>query len=557
MEVLNEVNFNVVMKITLIAKKLENSQLSDEVIEEIKLHLEDLSNYLDVTINQAVIFSVIFALQVKMYSVDLRDIINFLDIDYIDSLNFKNDIDKLIELSTIEVERENKSKFKRTNMGQADFVIPSNISDSIYANTPIINKVNELLDIYGFAKAVSDYIEQRKTEQIDTDKLFELVEQLEINNEHINPVVKVRTLLNIEDRTLLYEILDDHITGFTSSLEKTLREIYLNNRTRLMKIRDLVEKTNLMYELDYITLGESRFANDFSLNLNSNAIELFLQEDAVLFMRNKKFKNVLLNENIVYKELFFDSNLEKEVTFLTNSLMNENFTSLQERLTNLSLSKGVACIFYGCPGTGKTETVYQIAKKTGRDILLVDISQSKSMWFGESEKKIKDIFVTYKKICSTSKISPILLFNEADAILGKRKENGKSHTQQTENAIQNIILEEMERFEGIMMATTNLAGNLDTAFERRFLFKIKFENPTIEAKTKIWKSKLSWLNNDFAQILSNNFSLSGGEIDNIVRKVAMNEVLTGERPDQDEIYGFCQNEKALSKNNGKAKVGYV
>jgi len=556
MEVLNEVNFNVVMKITLIAKKLENSQLSDEVIEEIKLHLEDLSNYLDVTINQAVIFSVIFALQVKMYSVDLRDIINFLDIDYIDSLNFKNDIDKLIELSTIEVERENKSKFKRTNMGQADFVIPSNISDSIYANTPIINKVNELLDIYGFAKAVSDYIEQRKTEQIDTDKLFELVEQLEINNEHINPVVKVRTLLNIEDRTLLYEILDDHITGFTSSLEKTLREIYLNNRTRLMKIRDLVEKTNLMYELDYITLGESRFANDFSLNLNSNAIELFLQEDAVLFMRNKKFKNVLLNENIVYKELFFDSNLEKEVGFLTNSLMNENFTSLQDRLTNMSLSKGVACIFYGCPGTGKTETVYQVAKRTGRDILLVDISQSKSMWFGESEKRVKEIFEMYKKICSTSKITPILLFNEADAILGKRQEIGKSNTQQTENAIQNIILEEMERFEGIMMATTNLAGNLDTAFERRFLFKIKFENPTVEAKTKIWQSKLSWLNIDFAQKLSNDFSLSGGEIDNIVRKVTMKEVLTGERPEQDDIYGFCQNEKALS-NNGKARVGYV
>jgi len=556
MEVLNEVNFNVVMKITLIAKKLENSQLSDEVIEEIKLHLEDLSNYLDVTINQAVIFSVIFALQVKMYSVDLRDIINFLDIDYIDSLNFKNDIDKLIELSTIEVERENKSKFKRTNMGQADFVIPSNISDSIYANTPIINKVNELLDIYGFAKAVSDYIEQRKTEQIDTDKLFELVEQLEINNEHINPVVKVRTLLNIEDRTLLYEILDDHITGFTSSLEKTLREIYLNNRTRLMKIRDLIEKTNLMYELDYITLGESRFANDFSLNLNSNAIELFMQEDAILFIRNKKFKNVLLNENIVYKELFFDSNLEKEVGFLTNSLMNENFTSLQERLTNMSLSKGVACIFYGCPGTGKTETVYQVAKKTGRDILLVDISQSKSMWFGESEKRVKDIFEMYKKIGSTSEITPILLFNEADAILGTRKENGKSNTQQTENAIQNIILEEMERFEGIMMATTNLAGNLDTAFERRFLFKIKFENPTVEAKTKIWQSKLSWLSSDFTQKLSTDFSLSGGEIDNIVRKVTMKEVLTGERPEQDDIYGFCQNEKALS-NNGKARVGYV
>ena len=236
--------------------------------------------------------------------------------------------------------------------------------------------------------------------------------------------------------------------------------------------------------------------------------------------------------------------------------MNDKFSMLQERLVNMKLSKGVAAIFYGAPGTGKTETAYQIAKTTGRDILLVDISQSKSMWFGESEKRIKLIFDTYRRICSTAEIKPILLFNEADALLSKRKDGSRSNVGQTENAIQNIFLEEMERFEGIMIATTNLAGNLDSAYERRFLFKIKFENPTTEIKRKIWQNKLEWLDNDAADKLANDFTFSGGEIDNIVRKIAMQEILKGNRPEVDQIFQFCKSER-LNTNTGGVKVGYL
>ena len=355
----------------------------------------------------------------------------------------------------------------------------------------------------------------------------------------------------------MYEIVDDHVIGFASSLEKTLRDIYKNNRTRLIKVRELIEKTNRLYELDFITLGESKFANDFNLNLTGSAIELFMNEDAVLFKRNKKYKNILLNENIAYKELYYEPELEKEVNLLSNSLNNDNFNKLQDRLTNLNLTKGVAAIFYGSPGTGKTETVHQIAKATGRDILLVDISQSKSMWFGESEKRVKEIFDNYRKICNSSENIPILLFNEADAILNKRQENSQSNVGQTENAIQNILLEELEKFEGIMIATTNLEGNLDPAYERRFLFKIKFETPTVEVKSKIWQSKLSWIESEFAQKLSKEFSFSGGEIDNVVRKVTINEVLTGNIPAHDEIYGYCKSEKALSNKKGKVRVGYM
>jgi SpoVK/Ycf46/Vps4 family AAA+-type ATPase len=111
----------------------------------------------------------------------------------------------------------------------------------------------------------------------------------------------------------------------------------------------------------------------------------------------------------------------------------------------------------------------------------VDISKTKSMWFGQSEKIIKDIFDRYrsrvKQAQKTRESIPILLLNEADAVICKRRETEGSNLAQTENAMQNIILEEMEKLEGILIATTNLTQNMDKAFERRFLFKVEFEKP--------------------------------------------------------------------------------
>ena len=137
------------------------------------------------------------------------------------------------------------------------------------------------------------------------------------------------------------------------------------------------------------------------------------------------------------------------------------------------MCQGFCCIFYGAPGTGKTETVYKLARQTGRDIMRVDVNKIKSCWVGESEKNIKAAFDRYRNICKNSPLAPILLFNEADAILGIRMEGASNAVDKMENSIQNIILQEMESIEGIMIATTNLTTNLDKAFERRFLYKIR------------------------------------------------------------------------------------
>ena len=124
-----------------------------------------------------------------------------------------------------------------------------------------------------------------------------------------------------------------------------------------------------------------------------------------------------------------------------------------------------------------------------------------------------------------------------------------------ENSIQNIILQEMETLEGIMIATTNLTTNLDKAFERRFLYKIRFDKPTLDSRAKIWQTMLSGISDEEAMILASQFDLSGGEIENIARKHSVNAILSGKDTiDIQEIITSCKQER-ISQNN-LPKIGF-
>ncbi len=170
------------------------------------------------------------------------------------------------------------------------------------------------------------------------------------------------------------------------------------------------------------------------------------------------------------------------------------------------------------------------------------------MWFGESEKRIKQIFTDYNAFTKDCERMPILLFNEADAIISKRKEIGSSSVAQTENTIQNILLEELENFKGIFFATTNLVENLDSAFERRFLFKIEYQKPEVAIKVQIWKLKLPKLSSSECTTLANQFDFSGGQIENIIRKTETHEIVHDISVDFVNIFAFCENELIAKKS---------
>jgi hypothetical protein len=267
-----------------------------------------------------------------------------------------------------------------------------------------------------------------------------------------------------------------------------------------------------------------------------------------------KMNGVKSYKDITPKALFYNKEELEQVEMLRNILSQDQLPIIQERLKSKGMRTGICVLMHGQPGTGKTATVYELARQTGRDIIQVQVTDFKDKYVGESEAKLKKIFSDYRQCCMKSEVTPILLLNEGDAILSKRIENVEHGTEQMMNTLQNILLEEMENIQGIMIVTTNLTSNLDSAFERRFIFKVKFEKPGTEVKAHIWQTLIDWLDEKDASTLAKEFDVTGGEIENIARKATMQYVLTSMEADINMIRKFTKQEKLES--NRKTVAGF-
>lgn len=414
-------------------------------------------------------------------------------------------------------------------------------------------------DIYAFIEKVYVYFHSDNYNSSNGDcmnKLIKTISKLENANKHIPEVKRINNLIPNEcERVLFYSVGQSMIENDPISLSFEIQKLY-PVRKRKQVLNDFMNNKHSLQKTDLVEIEKtsSLFGESTIIVLTDKGKEVLLGEDAPLYIDNVSDKQLLACDNIIEKKLFFSGELKEQLSLLSNSLNEEHYKNLCERLEENHLPKGIAVLLYGEPGTGKTESVMQIARVTGRAIMHVDISATKTCWFGESEKLIKKVFTDYRRLCEKSKIKPILLFNEADAVFSKRKDVGSGSVAQTENAIQNIILEEMEQLDGILIATTNLADNLDHAFERRFLFKIRFDKPTIEVKTNIWMTKLPSLSKDDAHTLASNYDFSGGQIENITRKVLMQEIINDIKPSINGLITIC-NEEKMSKNNTR-RIGF-
>lgn len=415
-------------------------------------------------------------------------------------------------------------------------------------------------DIYAFIEKVYVYFHSDNYNSSNGDcmnKLIKTISKLENANKHIPEVKRINNLIPNEcERVLFYSVGQSMIENDPISLSFEIQKLY-PVRKRKQVLNDFMNNKHSLQKTDLVEIEKtsSLFGESTTILLTDKGKEALLGEDAALYIDNVSDKQLLTCDKIAEKKLFFSGELKEQLSLLSNSLSEEHYKALCSRLEENRLPKGIAVLLYGEPGTGKTESVMQIARATGRAIMHVDISATKTCWFGESEKLIKKVFTDYRRLCEKSKICPILLFNEADAVFSKRKDAGSSSVAQTENAIQNIILEEMEKLDGILIATTNLADNLDRAFERRFLFKIRFDKPTIEAKTSIWMNKLPDLSAEDAHTLASSYDFSGGQIDNITRKALMQEIIKGEKPTLNNLVTICSEEN-ISRNSHR-KIGYL
>ena len=245
------------------------------------------------------------------------------------------------------------------------------------------------------------------------------------------------------------------------------------------------------------------------------------------------------SKDIRSRKLFFAGDIRDDIMRLDKAISVERFDDVMTRLAERGFRKRLAIMLYGPPGTGKTELVWQLALRSGRDVIAADIAKMTGGYVGESERSYRSLFNSYKYAARIMKTVPIMLINEADCFLVNRMSVARS-IDKFENNLQTIVLEELETFEGILFATTNYTQNMDSAFDRRFLLKLKIELPDSDARARIWQDVLPDLAEADINVIADSYRLTGAQIRNVAEQVVIREALDGGRVPFDVLTKMCR-----------------
>ena len=546
---------NLLECIEVIADKAENSHLSDEFFNEVKGQIGYVSRKLGINRIQAVVLALMVNRSFDT-RIELNDLSDYLNCKYIKMLKYSADVEGLVKSHLIACTRGRGD-------GNLTYRVPPVVIEHLKNNKSYKYELPKNLTINEFFGKLNEYIDCRVNEECSIEGFQNDVVELIENNLHLDFASRTKALeLDVNNLALFLFVCDAFIQNREENVrQQDLADMCCNKYHFKSVCNLLMEGKHCLQKLNLIEFcNEDGMVNreEYKLTEDTKRTFLFGVKAGGSDYLSGNFSSLLVDcRSLPAKELFYNRKVTDSKKQLEGLLEQNNFSDICNRLKEKGLRSGFACLFYGAPGTGKTETVYQLARKTDRNIMRVNISEIKSSWVGESEKNIKNVFNKYRYLVEKSDVAPILLFNEADAILGKRMEGAERAVDRMENSIQNIILQEIENMEGILIATTNIAGNLDKAFERRFLYKIEFERPDVQAKSAIWRSMMPDLREDEADKLASLYDFSGGQIENICRKHAIDSILWGEQnPDFEKLKEHCESEVLHLGNSERRKIGF-
>ena len=538
---------NILESFEHIVELAEDSNLNNDFFEKADRQIKYAARKLKLSPMQTVLLS-LFVDRSEDQRIMISELARYTGCRTTRILRLSDDIDVLEKLRYVRASRGGNSLHYR---------VPAPVLKALRQNQPYVHTEEPVVDTQSFFDRFKRLIQEKKNDELSHDALSARVKELLCDiKDTVFATALRRCDFNDEDNLLFVFMAHLFVENNDDNIQFCDIEDIFDDEEIPGYIKRMLRshESQLFYKKLIENVNEDGMARSDAFKLTEETKETMLSELNISQI-GKSEKGLIKHDTLTEKKLIYNRAEAEQIDELSSILSEERFNSVQSRLREAGMRPGFCCIFYGAPGTGKTETVYQIARQTGRDIMRVDVDRIKSCWVGESEKNIKALFTRYRNMCRNSAKVPILLFNEADAVLGVRLEGASSAVDKMENSIQNIILQEMETLEGIMIATTNLTGNLDKAFERRFLYKIKFDKPTVKARAAIWQTLLKGLTLDQADSLANQFDMSGGEIENIARKHTVNAILSGDSSiDIQAIAKTCRNERL--NGTDRTRIGF-
>lgn len=528
--------------------------ISDDLpFKSVEKSLSTISNYFSTTERESFIFAILFVLNLSETKISFVNLTEHFSNQPTNILLFKSELESLCNKRIV---RKNFSGSDEDPFG-VRYMVNRKVVADILDNRPFCKETLKERDLYSLLEKIFKTIDNRESIFGGSNLLSAAV--LDIMNENreipfINAILdmKLKDENNLIFLYVIWAILDENIEPDAGIV---LYSIYSKASERVRVMQRLIDGSHELLKKGLLETGEGLFSSDIHLKLSEGTTNLAKNYGVIFNRRPKSSRKIITPSQIRFKQLIFNDKAISQLNTFRDLLSHNRYENLAKSFEAMNLPECITAIFYGSPGTGKTESVMQIARETDREILKVDISQTKSMWYGESEKIVKQIFKDYKNFMNESVRTPILLINEADALISKRLDISYSSTKQTENTIQNIILEELDNFKGILIATTNLLQNFDNAFDRRFLYKIHFPKPNQETRIKIWKNKKPDLSISDCNMLASKFPFSGGHIDNIIRKISIEEAIQDLPLPIDKIVEICSTE-LLQKNGDLKTIGF-
>ena len=540
-------NLTLLQAIETVAENSRDSKMSVDFMQASSKEIKFLAGQYGISERQAVIFAI--CMDEGPNRVDYRDLARHLDLSNIAVLAFAHDIDALVHRRLLRF---------RDVKDEDDFDVPAPVIRCLKHNDVYEQPELKGLDCAAMFEVLNQWFEDLNDDAIVPIELSKEIENLFNNNPQVAFGRKVKQLQLRKDSELLLVLFchylinkDDEDIRF-GQIENAFENggAFTKSRGELRTGQHQLQVRNL---IEYCC--ENGIANNTRFKLTEEAKRDLLAELKIT-ATEEHLADVIEPDKLTPKTMFYTEIVQHQVDELGKFFEPEQYAKIRERMKQKGFRQGFTCLFHGGPGTGKTETVYQLARATGRSIMTVDVPSIKSKWVGDSEKNIKALFDRYRSLVQRAEKAPILLFNEADAIIGIRKTGAESAVDKMENSIQNIILQEMETLDGIMIATTNLTENLDSAFERRFLYKIRFDKPDAMVRCKIWQQMIPELNASDAAILAEHFDFSGGQIENVARKHAINSILYGNDTEMFPILeDYCRCEQ-LNNNVTRKRIGF-
>ncbi len=533
--------------------------LNDELIDELSTETKILMSFFEITHFQSIVLALYLEFGLRDIDVDTERLIDFFGKNMSCLADINQAIDELNQKKLLFVKRHDFSNRRKSAYNKVIQIHHKALDAMMKGDKDLLGE-QKLENFFGVLGEVRDLICKRIDNTITTEVLVEEVRGILESNRKF---VEVEWLLSHDnlsnyDLTLALDLTIEHLEGAEEvDIDKLIKEIYSEIHDRVKYKRKIKENSCELFKNEIVRFSDEMFSFLNYIKLSEHAMDVLLggYQDSIKKEFRPKMGILIHPEKIETEQLFYNDSEFEQIETLSNALEEDNYKNLMTRLKDNGMKPGFTVLLYGYPGTGKTSSVKQVAKASGRSIFMVEIQKIQSKWVGESEKNLAKVFEEYKQAKRSFDKTPILLFNEADAILGKRM-NVNSSVDKSFNTLQNILLQELEEFEGIFMATTNLADQLDSAFDRRLLYKIDFKKPAEPVRKKILSNVFKDISSKTIDVITEKFSLTGGQIANIKKKLLVKSVLDSNLDQESYLTTLCNEEFILSKS-GRSTIGFI